>query len=55
MGVYPRGKAESAGDGSGACRPGDVVSLSDRRPFRGDESVRQQAWVQHCRNCVGGG
>ncbi len=55
MGVYPRGKAQPGGDGAGADAPGGVVSLSERRPFRGDESARQQPWVQYCRNCVGEG
>ena len=54
MGVYPRGKAES-GDGPGAGERSNVVSLNDRRPFRGDESLRGQPWVQYCRNCAAEG
>jgi betaine-aldehyde dehydrogenase len=52
MGVYPRGKAAPGGADAPPETPRDVVPLSERRPFRGDESVRQQAWVRHCRNCA---
>jgi betaine-aldehyde dehydrogenase len=68
MGVYPLGKTSSVDEGASGERSrtngsgsngsteqspsGDVVSLSDRRPFRGDQAVRQQAWVQYCTNCV---
>ena len=54
MGVYPRGKAGS-GEGSGDGERSNVVSLNERRPFRGDDSLRGQPWVQYCRNCAAEG
>ena len=54
MGVYPRGKAGSA-DRPVTGERSNVVSLNDRRPFRGDESLRGQPWVQYCRNCAAEG
>jgi betaine-aldehyde dehydrogenase len=50
MGVYQRGKkaAGSAAQGNGR---GKVVPLSDRRPFRGVEAHKDEAWVQFCENC----
>ncbi len=48
MGVYQRGKDKNvAGNG----RP---VPLSDRRPFRGDASKKDEAWVEFCENCKPG-
>ena len=46
MGVYPRGKQEG-----GSAGRGKVVPLSDRRPFRGSESKKDEAWVRYCENC----
>ncbi len=45
MGVYQRGKEKNV---AGNRR---VVPLSDRRPFRGDESKTDESWVQFCENC----
>jgi betaine-aldehyde dehydrogenase len=58
MGVYPRGRqGEACAYDPGAGNGGDrresrrVVPLSDRRPFRGGESTKDEAWVQFCANC----
>jgi len=48
MGVYQRGKDKNV---AGNRR---VVPLSDRRPFRGDESRTDESWVRFCANCKPG-
>ena len=48
MGVYQRGKQTNV---AGSSR---VAPLSDRRPFRGDESKKDDSWVRFCENCKPG-
>jgi len=48
MGVYQRGKDKNVAGNR------KVVPLSDRRPFRGDESKTDESWVQFCENCKPG-
>jgi betaine-aldehyde dehydrogenase len=48
LGVYQNGRGKNV---AGNPR---VVPLSDRRPFRGDDSKTDQAWVRFCENCKPG-
>jgi betaine-aldehyde dehydrogenase len=50
MGVYQHGKQSDGKSAAGGGR-GKVVPLSDRRPFRKEETQKEEAWVQFCENC----